>query len=101
MGGDWSRSVLWFGDDRAVPPDDENSNYGMAKAALLDHVDARVERIEGELGPDEAAERYTARLREHFGDDAVPVARSDPARPRAGRALRLALPQPRGVEDRR
>ena len=72
MGGDWSRSVLWFGDDRAVPPDDPNSNYGMAKAALLDRVDARVERIEGELGPVEAADRYTARLREHFGETRFP-----------------------------
>jgi 6-phosphogluconolactonase len=72
LGGDWSRSVLWFGDDRAVPPDDPNSNYGMAKAALLDKVDARVERIEGELGPYEAAARYDARLTEHFGDEPFP-----------------------------
>jgi 6-phosphogluconolactonase len=69
---DWSRSVLWFGDDRCVPPDDPRSNYGMAKAALLDHIDARVERIEGELGPDEGAARYDRRLHEHFGDDPFP-----------------------------
>jgi 6-phosphogluconolactonase len=70
--GDWSRSVLWFGDDRAVPPDDPNSNYAMAKTALLDHVNARVERIEGELGAFEAAGRYEQRLREHFGEERFP-----------------------------
>jgi 6-phosphogluconolactonase len=72
-GGDWSRSVLWFGDDRCVPPDDERSNYGMAKAALLDHVNpAGVRRIEGELGPDEAAARYERALVSEVGGD-VPV----------------------------
>ena len=69
LGADWSRSVLWFGDDRCVPPDDERSNYGMARAALLDHVDAEVRRIEGELGPDEAAERYAAALHDEVGGD--------------------------------
>lgn len=35
---DWSRVHIYFGDERAVPPTDPDSNYGMAKAALLDHV---------------------------------------------------------------
>lgn len=72
LGADWSRSVLWFGDDRCVPPDDDRSNYGMAKAALLDQVDAGVRRIEGELGPDEGAARYDDLLRSEVGGD-VPV----------------------------
>src|SRR5437763_545795 len=33
---DWSNVELWWGDERCVPPDDERSNYGMAKRALLD-----------------------------------------------------------------
>jgi 6-phosphogluconolactonase len=70
LGADWSRSVLWFGDDRCVPPDDERSNFGMAKAALLDHVNAGgVRRIEGELGPDEAAGRYERALVNEVGGD--------------------------------
>ena len=73
IGADWSRSVLWFGDDRCVPPDDDRSNYGMAKAALLDHVNAEVRRIEGELGPDEAADRYGSLLESEVGGDSVPV----------------------------
>jgi 6-phosphogluconolactonase len=68
---DWSRCTLWFGDDRAVPPDDENSNYRMAREALLDPLGSgapQVHRIEGELGADEAAERYESELRTAFGD---------------------------------
>jgi 6-phosphogluconolactonase len=55
---------LWFGDERCVPPSDERSNYGMAKAALLDPVAqagvqiAFCHRMEGEIGPDLAAEAY-------------------------------------------
>jgi len=36
---DWSRVELWWGDERCVPPDDENSNYGMAKKALIDNLE--------------------------------------------------------------
>jgi 6-phosphogluconolactonase len=35
---DWSGIDLWWGDERCVPPGDERSNYGMAKAALLDRL---------------------------------------------------------------
>ncbi len=62
---DWSSVELWWGDERCVPPDDESSNYGMAKTALLDNLALRpaaVHRIEGELGKDEAAERYEQEL---------------------------------------
>jgi 6-phosphogluconolactonase len=75
MEADWSRSVLWFGDDRCVPPDDERSNYRMAKESLLDQVDAPVRRIEGELPPGEAASRYRDVLDTEVGgsDGGVPV----------------------------
>jgi 6-phosphogluconolactonase len=35
---DWSHVDVWWGDERCVPPDDERSNYGMARAALLDRL---------------------------------------------------------------
>lgn len=38
---DWSRVDVWWGDDRCVPPDDELSNFGMAKEALLDRLAAQ------------------------------------------------------------
>ena len=37
-GIDWSRWHIWFGDERSVPPDHPDSNYRMAREALLDHV---------------------------------------------------------------
>lgn len=62
---DWERVVLLFGDDRAVGPDDENSNFKMAREALGDAVAARLVRIEGEESdPDIAATRYEKRIRE-------------------------------------
>jgi 6-phosphogluconolactonase len=67
---DWSRGVLWFGDDRCVPPDHEHSNYRMVRESLLDRIAGEppvVHRIEGELDPGEAAERYEAELRAAFG----------------------------------
>ena len=71
---DWSRATLWFGDERCVPPDNEHSNFGMAKRALLDRLPAAVpdvRRIEGERGPREAAARYERTLSEAF-DSTVP-----------------------------
>jgi 6-phosphogluconolactonase len=73
MGADWSQAVLWFGDDRCVPPDDDRSNYKMAKESLLDSIDARVERIRGELPAGEAASDYEERLLSTVGGDALPV----------------------------
>ena len=33
---DWTRTDVFFGDERAVPPDDPQSNYRMARETLLD-----------------------------------------------------------------
>lgn len=75
QGVDWGGATLWFGDDRCVAPDDDRSNYGMAKAALLDRIEGAapaVRRIEGEVGPHEGADRYEQALRETFGAAGVP-----------------------------
>jgi 6-phosphogluconolactonase len=68
---DWARCTLWFGDERCVPPDDELSNYGMVRDALLDRVPSdapNVHRIAGELGPDNGATAYEHELRAAFGE---------------------------------
>ena len=57
---------MWWGDERCVPPDDERSNFSMAKRSLLDRVaiePAAVHRIRGELDPEAAAAEYDAALR--------------------------------------
>jgi 6-phosphogluconolactonase len=61
---DWSRAGAWWGDERCVPPDDDRSNYGMAREALLDRLSEppRVHRIRGELDPPEAAAEYEREL---------------------------------------
>jgi 6-phosphogluconolactonase len=73
---DWSRAQLWWGDDRCVPPDDELSNYRLAREALLDHLPEGgapvVHRIAGEEGPHAGADDYERQLRAVFGDDAIP-----------------------------
>jgi 6-phosphogluconolactonase len=64
---DWSRTQLWWGDERCVPPADEHSNYGMAKRTLLDGLAAQptaVHRMRGELGRDAGAEDYDRELGE-------------------------------------
>jgi 6-phosphogluconolactonase len=66
---DWTAVELWWGDERCVAPDDERSNYGMARQALLDRVTAgAVHRMRGELGRQEGAELYEQELGdlEHF-----------------------------------
>jgi 6-phosphogluconolactonase len=56
---EWGRVTVLFGDERCVPASHPDSNYRMAREALLDHVaPASVHRIPGELGPDEAAAAY-------------------------------------------
>jgi 6-phosphogluconolactonase len=62
---DWSAVDVWWGDERCVPPDHQDSNYGMARRALLDRLErppAGVHRIEGELGKDAAADAYEREL---------------------------------------
>jgi 6-phosphogluconolactonase len=70
---DWSRVYVFFGDERSVPPDHEDSNLKMASEVLLDHVlVGNVHRMRGELPPDEAAEAYEEELREFFQTEDVP-----------------------------
>ena len=60
---DWSKVDMWWGDERCVPPDDENSNYAMAKRALLGHISfGAVHRMRGELGKEQGAESYEQEL---------------------------------------
>jgi len=63
---DWERIHLWWGDERAVAPDHEDSNYHMVKEALLNYIDipqANVHRIRGEDDPQKAAEQYETEIK--------------------------------------
>jgi len=75
----WDRIELWWGDERCVPPDHADSNYGMARAALIEPLRphglgadaARVHRMHGELDPGAAARAYEDELRAVLGDPPV------------------------------
>jgi 6-phosphogluconolactonase len=55
----WGRVSILFGDERCVQPDHPESNYRMARIALLDKVfPGTVYRMPAELGPDEGAGLY-------------------------------------------
>ena len=68
----WARVQLFFGDERAVPPDHRDSNYAMAARALLSKVDVQAYRMEAELG---RAQAYEELLRTHVTahDGSIPV----------------------------
>jgi 6-phosphogluconolactonase len=62
---DWSGVELWWGDERCVPPDDDNSNYKIAKDSLLERIERQpraVHRIKGEVGKENAAAAYEEEL---------------------------------------
>src|SRR5688572_7987105 len=42
---DWSRTEVFWGDERAVPPGDPESNFGMAQSLLLTPAGVPQERI--------------------------------------------------------
>jgi 6-phosphogluconolactonase len=76
---DWSALECYFGDERPVPPDHPESNYGMVKRLLLEPLglaSPRAYRVRGEAKDLElSAVRYEALVRSRFG--AYPPA--DPA----------------------
>ena len=62
---DWSNVTLWWGDERCVAPDDERSNYRLARETLLNRLSAQpreVHRIRGEIEPDAAARELASEL---------------------------------------
>jgi 6-phosphogluconolactonase len=67
---DWPRVQLFWGDERAVPPDNPESNYGMARRELLVRVPipaANVHRMEAEdTNMGRAAHQYETILRRYL-----------------------------------
>ncbi len=69
---DWPKVLIFFGDERCVPPDDPRSNYLMVRTALLDQVPlapGNIFRIQGEEAPEKAAADCTDALQRTFGGD--------------------------------
>lgn len=66
----WDKVHIYFGDERSVPPEHPDSNYGMAHEALLRHVPipaAQIHRMEAERSdPAEGARAYAEVLALHL-----------------------------------
>lgn len=61
----WGQTHVFWGDERCVPPDDAGSNFGQAKAVLLDKVDipaGNIHPINGTLTPTASAKDYAQTL---------------------------------------
>jgi len=59
---DWKRIHFFWGDERCVPPDSEESNFGNANKVLFSLIDIpkeNVHRIMGENEPGEEVKRYS------------------------------------------
>jgi len=67
----WSAVQLFWGDERAVPPQDPRSNYGTACEILIAHIDIPPENIHRIRGEETDAARaallYEEELRREFG----------------------------------
>lgn len=58
---DWSKWMIYYGDERCLPADDKDRNSIMASSALLENVDIPANHIfpmPTELGAAKAAEKY-------------------------------------------
>jgi 6-phosphogluconolactonase len=70
---DWMKTLVFFGDERCVAPDDAESNYRMANAAMLARVSIAPEnvfRLRGEIEPEKAAAEYEEIIKKTLGANA-------------------------------
>jgi 6-phosphogluconolactonase len=68
---DWNHVFVYFGDERCVPPQSDESNYKMAMDAFLRDVaipPSHIHRMEGENEPAQSARDYAQLLIETMGD---------------------------------
>ena len=69
----WDSVVFFWGDERCVPPDNDESNFKMTNLALLSKIDipeANIHRVRGEDPPHNAALRYEQEIKEFIPEGA-------------------------------
>lgn len=68
---DWKKINLFWGDERCVPPDNDESNYKMAKDSLIDYIKIppeNIKRIMGENNPEQEAKRYSDVIKSNLSE---------------------------------
>ncbi|HCE57357.1 MAG TPA: 6-phosphogluconolactonase [Prolixibacteraceae bacterium] len=63
---EWDRIHFWWGDERCVSPDDDQSNFKSANDLLLSQISIpkqNIHRIKGENNPEEEALRYAKEIK--------------------------------------
>ena len=73
----WEVLHFFWSDERCVPPDHPESNYGMTQKKLLQYIkipNSNIHRIKGESLPDEAAHSYSTEIYKNVPsyDDGIP-----------------------------
>lgn len=66
---DWQKVLIFWGDERCVAPENEESNFRMAKESLLDLIpipDKNIFRIKGEMDPYTESLLYADKVRENI-----------------------------------
>lgn len=66
---DWNKIHFYWGDERCVAPDHADSNYGMTKRHLFDHVEVpqgNIHRILGENAPKTEAVRHSREIADNL-----------------------------------
>lgn len=69
---DWEKIHLFWGDERCVPPDHKESNYGTTQKYLLDFIDIpekNIHRIKSEHNPEKEAERYSEEIKKSVSSE--------------------------------
>jgi 6-phosphogluconolactonase len=73
----WKILHFYWGDERCVPPDHPESNYGMTRESLLQFIEnpkSNIHRIKGEILADKAANSYSREILQNVpaGEDGIP-----------------------------
>lgn len=73
----WQYVHIFWGDERCVPPDNDESNYGMTLKRLLSKIEipsGNIHRIMGEADPEHEAARYSEVISRNTGNrDGIPL----------------------------
>jgi 6-phosphogluconolactonase len=64
----WQKIHFWWVDERIVPPNDPESNFGVAQKLLFSQIsipEENIHRIKGENAPEAEARSYSAQIQEN------------------------------------